>query len=743
MSSLVFRDLSRPSRDGTATPPGLAAFASGAFGGEPLRVLDNYDRDIGIAHMGPRIYSRINRLPGKGKAKAKPSPVTVPRQAQPNDQEPPQSSPDNPYTHCIQLSQLPEYCAGISPDQVHRFEQQLKRAHNLEALARREAGADASRSNPLSTVAHISEEAQARTCALFASARQWRQSLRPGSHHPINSILAELDNATLLSPSLRLGVHSGIYAVLETIDTALNESELSIPAFPVLDGLVRLLLMQDSSSFPDALSLRLLRVFANNSQCGSLRDHVLQSWSLGEASLFREVVEHLASFVGRKVSSSATAFRHSPLVVEACRVLGFLATLNYERAIVPDDCFYVTALDMQPFLEDFVRLIGSDADTGLNLCENPCLLSRGAKARILLFENEMRLSAPRRSEPSVEFTLDSDPGARLRIETARVSLSVDRERVYEQSRDLFLLALDHDLVRPLRIEFIGEDAADGGGPTREWFGLLAQSFPLALALDAGAGLREAEWLGLFLGLALLHGARVSLPACVPGYMFRLAADPFARLTLRDLAEVDADLARSYAALLDWRGSEAEFASTFGVPTTLARREAFVREQVALRIREAAPYARGMHRGWAAVMPPAPTPGVSPRTTLQHGGHALTLLSPGEVRALATVDAVPLDIAALRAHSRAPRLPWFWDTWSALAPRDQRRLLAFITGSESLPLTGLTLAIESIPLSPDMGLPLPWSSTCTLTLFLPQYPDAATEADKIRKALEHYRGFGLR
>lgn len=98
--------------------------------------------------------------------------------------------------------------------------------------------------------------------------------------------------------------------------------------------------------------------------------------------------------------------------------------------------------------------------------------------------------------------------------------------------------------------------------------------------------------------------------------------------------------------------------------------------------------------------------------------------------------------------------WFWDVWSRkLSPLHQRRLLAFITGAEDVPASGargIGLRIHLVATATDgssmmdpRSWPLPWSSTCTSTLFLPTYPDPDLLEEKVRIAIEHYQGFGLR
>ncbi len=161
--------------------------------------------------------------------------------------------------------------------------------------------------------------------------------------------------------------------------------------------------------------------------------------------------------------------------------------------------------------------------------------------------------------------------------------------------------------------------------------------------------------------------------------------------------------------------------------------------------------------------------------ISRGGLALSMFAPEEVAqailslpssSSSALAATSLEIADLRAATEVV-LPshsslkgeafevvnWFWTLWTTLPPLKQRRLLAFITGAEDLPATGargVGLRLHLVPSSfaadevvEDRNWPLPWSSTCTSTLFLPSYPSEGLLEEKVGVAIEHYQGFGLR
>ena len=64
-----------------------------------------------------------------------------------------------------------------------------------------------------------------------------------------------------------------------------------------------------------------------------------------------------------------------------------------------------------------------------------------------------------------------------------LTLEVRRSHVLQDSLDEMDLATDSDLHKPLRIHFIGEQAADEGGPTREFASLLVRQLQTSSLME--------------------------------------------------------------------------------------------------------------------------------------------------------------------------------------------------------------------------------------------------------------------
>lgn len=94
-------------------------------------------------------------------------------------------------------------------------------------------------------------------------------------------------------------------------------------------------------------------------------------------------------------------------------------------------------------------------------------------------------------------------------------------------------------------------------------------------------------------------------------------------------------------------------------------------------------------------------------------------------------------------SESPIVQWLWTALSSLSIADKRRFLHFVTGTESVPLGGLSdihLVVQSVV---QAETALPTAHTCFNTLNIPDsYPSLAHLRERLSLALQHHHGFGL-
>lgn len=259
----------------------------------------------------------------------------------------------------------------------------------------------------------------------------------------------------------------------------------------------------------------------------------------------------------------------------------------------------------------------------------------------------------------------------------------------------------------------------------------------------------------------------------PGLASASVARVSPTLTLDDLAELRPALAHGLRQLLAYDGDDVEevFGLCFAIDTdrygqiarvplcpdgehkavTKANRREYVELYVqhvldAAVARQFEPFKRGFY-------------------TVCGGGSALSLFRPDEIDLLVRgsggggrgahgVEA-PLDVTVLRAVAvyegwstpdpaeHEPTVRWFWRFFDALAPRDQRKLLGFVTGTDRVPALGLAhLVIRLVCLGDDADR-FPSARTCFNALCLWRYGSE----DKLRRllwrAVVDSEGFGLK
>ena len=138
-----------------------------------------------------------------------------------------------------------------------------------------------------------------------------------------------------------------------------------------------------------------------------------------------------------------------------------------------------------------------------------------------------------------------------------------------------------------------------------------------------------------------------------------------------------------------------------------------------------------------------------------GGNALSLFRPEEIELLIRGSDEPLDISSLQAVAAyenwgivspgdtEPIISWFWDFFARIDPKDQRKMLGFITGSDRIPAMGATsLSIKISCIGEDCER-FPVARTCFNTLCLWRYATREKFEQKLWRAVVESEGFGLK
>ncbi|KAI0865536.1 hypothetical protein F4860DRAFT_313617 [Xylaria cubensis] len=444
--------------------------------------------------------------------------------------------------------------------------------------------------------------------------------------------------------------------------------------------------------------------------------------------------------------------------------------------------FYNTLVDTIDFKSDFE--LWESRRGKFTFCQYPFFLSIWAKIQILEFDAKRQMAGKAR-----EAFFDSI--LTHKNYTQHLVFSVRRECLVDDSLQQVSEVVgsgSEDIKKALRIEFQGEEGVDGGGLRKEWFLLLVRE---VFNPDHGLFVYDEDsqfcyfnpntfetsdqyfLVGVVLGLAIYNST--ILDVAFPPFAFRklLAAAPSPaagapghsrptmNYTLDDLAEFRPALARGLRHLLNFDGDVQStlcldfvvdverYGTRIRVPlcpggetkmVTNANRKEYIDLYVRYLLdtsiaRQFEPFKRGFFTVCA--------------------GNALTLFKPEEIELLVRGSDEPLDIASLKAvaaYTNWPRgsspqteftILWFWDTFRNATPKDQRRLLSFITGSDRIPAMGAaSLVIKINCLGDDEGR-FPSARTCFNILSLYRCRSRERLESSLWRAVNESEGFGLK
>ncbi|PGH31626.1 E3 ubiquitin-protein ligase HECTD2 [[Emmonsia] crescens] len=451
------------------------------------------------------------------------------------------------------------------------------------------------------------------------------------------------------------------------------------------------------------------------------------------------------------------------------------------RHLIPISTFYNTLLDYSDLIADFDAWEGRIGQ--FSFCQYSFFLSIWAKIRILEHDARRQME-----EKAREAFFDSILGRRgvsqyLVLKVRRECLAEDSLRSVSE----VVGTGQEEIKKGLRIEFLGEEGVDAGGLRKEWFLLLVREI-----FDPLHGLfvydEQSQYcyfnpycfesseqfflVGVLLGLAIYNSTilDIALPpfafrkllACAPPNNVPALSTPQQsfKCTLEDLAEYQPALAKGLRDLLDYDGDVQEtFCLDFVVqierygkklviplrpggerkPVTNSNRREYVDLYVKYLLDTAvARQFEPFKRGFFTVC----------------GGNALHLFRPEEIELLVRGSDEALDIPSLQAvavyeHWRTdhpekePVVTWFWDFFTRASPRDQRKILSFITGSDRIPAMGATnLTIRLVCLGQDSDR-FPTARTCFNMVALYRYKSREKLEHKLWRAVVDSEGFGLK
>ncbi|EDO40302.1 predicted protein, partial [Nematostella vectensis] len=327
---------------------------------------------------------------------------------------------------------------------------------------------------------------------------------------------------------------------------------------------------------------------------------------------------------------------------------------------------------------------------------------------------------------------------------------------------------EYDLKKPLKIKYVGggELGLDMGGLQKEFFHMIVDSIfepgygmftyieesrTMWINGESFESLKEFELVGIVLGLAIYNG--IILDIHFPQVIYKKLQGQTP--SLEDLIGVQPSLGNSLKQLLEYEGDvEDTFCYTFQVsamsygkvcdrelipngaevPVNNENREEFVHRYVKyLLVDSVAKQFDAFSAGFHKVC----------------GGSALTLFCADELELLIcghhVLDFSDLVLAASYDDGYSAQhstIKMFWNVFNEMTNHQKKALLMFVTGSDRVPLKGLSNLTFIIQKHGQDSDRLPTAMTCFNRLLLPEYTSPKRLKERLIVAIENSKGFGL-
>ncbi|KAH6569688.1 hypothetical protein BASA50_002730 [Batrachochytrium salamandrivorans] len=470
---------------------------------------------------------------------------------------------------------------------------------------------------------------------------------------------------------------------------------------------------------------------------------------------FQQLVGIVQQFITLRIVSNPNETLLASLddaTMWATQTLGILASINDTNAFIPYYEFYNESIEASIDLkEEYPKWKSRE---GPSFCNYPFVLSTSTKGDILKIESMVQM----RHELQDAFFRAMFIG----VNSPYLQIEVRRNYVIRDA--LFQLEgkSTHDLKKQLRISFFGEEGIDEGGVQKEFFQLVVRDmfnpsygmfryneesrmcwFANLSTLRDKETLEEYTLMGRIIGLAIYNGVVLDIHFPLALYKKLLDINP----DLDDLAELDPDLCRGLKQLLVFEGDIAEtYGRTFTaeVESSIGARESIelheggaLREVTAENRQEfvdllvdflinksIGPAFQAFYEGFDFMME----------------GSALQLFRPEELQEL-ICGSPSLDFYALEKVTQydgydkdTPVIRAFWHVVHEFTEEQKKLLLFFATGSDRVPVGGLSKLQFIIARNGTDSDRVPTSHTCYNVLLLCEYASVEKLRDRLLTAL---------
>ncbi|KAL0246647.1 hypothetical protein GEMRC1_007858 [Eukaryota sp. GEM-RC1] len=397
----------------------------------------------------------------------------------------------------------------------------------------------------------------------------------------------------------------------------------------------------------------------------------------------------------------------------------------------------------------------------------PFLLTPRSKADVIQTEAR-RLQNQTQQDAMLSMLFSRFSGSSSRPPVPYLILKVHRDTLLTNALEQLSNLTNEELKKPLKVQFIGEPGVDEGGLRQEFFQLVMKEIlneKYGMFITTGDNTlrwfnfigeerrREYELTGILIGLAFFNGITVDLrfPTAIWKKLLNY------KVTLPDLQDIDYDLTHGLNQLLDYPGDDVEevFCRNWtiereifderkvfelcpdgaNIPVTSKNKVEYVKAYVDWILNKSIadqfePFKAGFTRLFE---------GLKMVTHLDLKPAELELIVCGEQ----TMDFVALERRTMYDgySPTSDTIKAFWKILHDLPPDQQRKFLQFVTGTDRVPVGGLSnLKFVIGRASPESFLPT--AHTCFNILILPDYKDENLLREKLLLAIQNSEGFGL-
>ncbi|PVD34356.1 hypothetical protein C0Q70_05627 [Pomacea canaliculata] len=407
----------------------------------------------------------------------------------------------------------------------------------------------------------------------------------------------------------------------------------------------------------------------------------------------------------------------------------------------------------------------AEPDNKFSFITHNFVLTTASKHMCMYFDNRIRMLHERRTSLLQTIVHGGPPMPYLRIR-------VRRDHVVDDALlNLEMVAMDNpgDLKKQLFVEFEGEQGLDEGGVSKEFFQLIVEEL---FNPDIGMFIynentrqfwfnhmsfeNEGQFtlIGIVLGLAIYNSCILDIH--LPMVVYRKLLGK--KGVFQDLFDVDPTLASSLQQMLDYDGGDFEdvfmqtfrigFLDVFGssgihdlkeggedITVTCENREEFVDLYADFILNKSVECQfRAFKRGFMMVTNESPLK---------------MLFRPDEVEML-VCGSKEFDFHALETATDydggftadSPTVRNFWDIVHEFSEEDKKKLLQFTTGSDRVPVGGLSKLKFIVARNGPDSDKLPTSHTCFNVLLLPDYATKEKLKERLLKAINYAKGFGM-